>query len=72
MRNTEERTALVMERIRTLERRRRSMETAGLSVLSVFLLLAVVTLLGRLGGGGAGTLSEGMAASSLLAEDAGG
>ncbi len=72
MRNAEERTAMVMERILALERRRRRWETAGLSTLSISLALALAALLGRLDGGGAGTLSEGMAASSLLAEDSGG
>ncbi len=72
MRNVEERMAMVTNRIRALERRRERRETAGLSALSVFLVLALVTLLGQLGGGGTGTFPEGMAASSLLAESAGG
>ena len=72
MRNAEERAAMVTSRVRALERQRKMRETAGFAVLSVFLLLSLVTLLGQLGGGGAGTLSEGMAASSLLSENAGG
>ncbi len=72
MRSAEERTMMVMERVRALKRRRRRQENVGLSALSVFLVLALVTLLGQLGGGGAGMLSEGMAASSMLAESAGG
>lgn len=72
MHNAEERTAMVMDRVRALERRRARWENAGLSALSVLALLTVVTLLGQLGGGGRGTISEGMAASSLLADSAGG
>ena len=72
MRNVEERTAMVLDRIRTLKRRQARWENAGLSTLCVFLLLSLVTVLGQLGGGGVATISEGMAASSLLAESAGG
>ncbi len=72
MRNAEERTVMVMERVRAFKRRRSRWESAGLSALSVFLVLALITLLGGLGGSGAGMLPEGMAASSLLADSAGG